>query len=745
MENQPIQQEYRIWRTIDKAILIVIGVLVSLIGIVGILNTLMVFSNIFQFLPFSGLGLTTLPVAIGLFILGIDLITVFAIYPYAKYPRWLRLVRYIGLIIPAGIGLYFVGKFVYFSHFNPLNIVLISFPQIPEHFLAALNLCIASFALSTFCFKSHSQSAMVYFVGLPAFLILNLSIYALVGYVYNIPVLYSFGMSFSTCIGFIFLGGALLFGTIPFKGILYPLISDFLPSRIAAISSIIVGYCVIFIGIYAIAHFESFNPTKIINGYLDFAQKRFYVGFELITVFLAIIVKTASLQAIRNFDASTFYFKKQAQTAKREAVIRRIIQTVRSSLNLEEILQKIVDELGRLLQADYCLISCLDPECLRIIFPVREYRSLKMIPSLLQSEKFLSKESIKTICEQGVISEWKESDTENSPLSTETQEAFSQLQVQSGLACPVSYQGKHLALLFVISMKKGKEYWTREEKEIVQTIADQAAVAIHQAELFKASEKAKQDAEIANAKKSKFLTFMSHEFKTPLNSIIGYSEMLESGYGGDLTQKQQKYIQNVRVSGGHLLTIVNDLLDIASIEAGKIQLSPELIELQYFIQDLNSVVAQLASEKNIFIKFEVQPSLATVKADAKRLRQILLNLLSNAIKYNHNGGKVVVAIEETSDQQWVHFRVEDTGVGIPQDKLSQLFTEYYQVESGIPQKYESSGLGLAITKRLVEAHGGTISVESEEGVGSVFTVKLPKNPVFKPALRPTLSSQAETM
>lgn len=237
-------------------------------------------------------------------------------------------------------------------------------------------------------------------------------------------------------------------------------------------------------------------------------------------------------------------------------------------------------------------------------------------------------------------------------------------------------------------------------------------------------EQAKQEAQLANQRKSEALASMAHELRTPLNAIIGYSEMLKQGIEVD-PEKQERYATNIFVSGRHLLGMINDILDIARIEAGKIQLSPEWIELKPFINEIKGMVSELAVQKHLQLTFEVQPDIGRMEVDPSRFRQIFLNLLSNAIKFTYERGSITVRLFKSEDQQWIIGQVEDTGIGITQEKLSELFTRFYQVDTTTAGQQKGTGLGLALTKHLIEYQGGTITVESQEGSGTTFTFRLP--------------------
>jgi PAS domain S-box-containing protein len=236
---------------------------------------------------------------------------------------------------------------------------------------------------------------------------------------------------------------------------------------------------------------------------------------------------------------------------------------------------------------------------------------------------------------------------------------------------------------------------------------------------------AKEAAESASYRKTRFLANMSHEFRTPLNAVIGFSEMLERGIGGSLSDQQKRYVQNISVSGYHLLELVNDILDIAKIEAGKTILTMEEIPVHAVIEVLQGILEEKLHEKSVELTFEVDVALGTIWADRPRLNQILLNLIGNAIKFNRVGGKVTVQF--TLDKENLVCQVLDTGIGIPDDKISHLFSEFYQVDDSLSRSHEGTGLGLALTKKLVELHGGHIQAFSRLSEGSRFVFTLPQH------------------
>ena len=224
--------------------------------------------------------------------------------------------------------------------------------------------------------------------------------------------------------------------------------------------------------------------------------------------------------------------------------------------------------------------------------------------------------------------------------------------------------------------------------------------------------------------KSEFLANMSHELRTPLNSILGFSELLRLNYDGELNEKQEEYVDYIHSSGKFLLSLINDILDLSKVEAGKIELVPEKISLSDIVNETLNLINEKAMKHNIIIKVELDPETDFIEADKMRVKQILFNLLSNAVKFSkEEGGTVTVTAKKAGPMAQIS--ISDTGIGIKEEDMGKLFKEFQQLDSGISRKYEGTGLGLAISKKLVELHGGTITAESKYGEGSTFTFSLP--------------------
>lgn len=236
--------------------------------------------------------------------------------------------------------------------------------------------------------------------------------------------------------------------------------------------------------------------------------------------------------------------------------------------------------------------------------------------------------------------------------------------------------------------------------------------------------RAKEQAEAADHLKSAFLATMSHELRTPLNSIIGFTGIILKGYVGPLNDEQTKQLSMVQNSAGHLLSLINDVLDISKIEAGQLQVSPDRFSLPAAIDRSVNSVRPAAEKKGLSIAAHVSPGIDTIISDQRRVEQILLNLLSNAVKFTEKGEVRVECRRET--EGWVTVRVSDTGIGIKEEDVGRLFKAFQQVDSGTTRRYDGTGLGLYICQKLIELLKGRIWVTSRPGTGTIFSFSLPE-------------------
>ncbi|MEJ0010049.1 MAG: ATP-binding protein [Alphaproteobacteria bacterium] len=247
-------------------------------------------------------------------------------------------------------------------------------------------------------------------------------------------------------------------------------------------------------------------------------------------------------------------------------------------------------------------------------------------------------------------------------------------------------------------------------------------------------EKARQNAEAANVAKSQFLANVSHELRTPLNAIIGFSTMLrEEKFGAMGNAKYLEYANDIHDSGRHLLDIINDILDLSRAEAGKLSVKFELLALNKVFEKALNIVAGAAQSGRVDVYTDIPEKLPKIVADRVRLVQILLNLLSNAIKFTPEGGKVVVRARVEPGKGQVHFfviEIEDNGIGMDEDEVRKAFTTFNQADAGLNRKFEGAGLGLPLTKRLVELHHGRLKIESTKGFGTKVTVRLTSDPAL---------------
>lgn len=283
------------------------------------------------------------------------------------------------------------------------------------------------------------------------------------------------------------------------------------------------------------------------------------------------------------------------------------------------------------------------------------------------------------------------------------------------------------AALLVLALALVASFFGRRLSAELATIATLRQNEEHLANLVQQRtqelEREKLASEAADQMKSTFLANMSHELRTPLTSIIGFSSVLLQQIFGSLNDRQVEYLQRISNAGHHLLELINDLLDLSRIEAGREELAPEVLEVEEVCQICFSIVREQAAQKGLELSLVIDPEVSTCVADKRRLVQILLNLLANAIKFTSEGS-VTLSVDRA--ESFVQFAVIDTGVGISESEQASLFQPFQQLDSGLDRKYEGTGLGLALSQKLAQLQKGYITVQSQPAQGSRFTLSLPE-------------------
>jgi signal transduction histidine kinase len=274
--------------------------------------------------------------------------------------------------------------------------------------------------------------------------------------------------------------------------------------------------------------------------------------------------------------------------------------------------------------------------------------------------------------------------------------------------------------------RKAPGEFPQEVVDVLKTFATQSALAIQNARLFREIADKSHQLEAASHHKSEFLANMSHELRTPLNAVIGFSEVLLQRMFGELNDKQDEYLKDIYASGQHLLSLINDILDLSKIEAGRMELAPAPFHLPSALENAVTLVRERAGRHGIALQLDIDPRLDDLVGDERKIKQVLLNLLSNAVKFTPEGGRISLKAGLTDGA--VEIAVTDTGIGIAPEDQDAIFEEFRQVGSDDARKQEGTGLGLTLAKKFVELHGGRIRVQSEVGRGSTFTFTFPLRP-----------------
>lgn len=439
------------------------------------------------------------------------------------------------------------------------------------------------------------------------------------------------------------------------------------------------------------------------------------------------------LQAISNQCAIAIHqaqlFHQLQQQTQWEKALNQISRSLNSSLDPEHILQEIVRLTGECFAVDRVMIYALEHEEIKI---TREWRSSEKITSLIGYTTSLSEWKISTNFSPYKV--FYAPQMEKICAHSKAVEIVKNVAHLTVLSVPIFIRDEFFGGLALHTITRVQEF-TVEEIKLLQRIADKAAVALYNAQSYEILEKLvkkrtqeleaeKLLSDAANRTKTEFLSNMSHELRTPLTGILGFSSILIEEVFGTLNNKQKQYIEGIHTCGKHLLELINDLLDLTKIEAGKEELLLESLEVIEVCQECLALFEEKHSSE-LQLNFTIAPDVNTCVFDRRRLKQILVNLLSNAFKFTEFGS-VTLKVEQT--EAAVLFSVIDTGIGISPADQATLFQPFQQLDSGLDRKYEGTGLGLALSRKLARLHGGDITVQSHPRRGSCFTLTLPRSP-----------------
>jgi signal transduction histidine kinase len=394
-----------------------------------------------------------------------------------------------------------------------------------------------------------------------------------------------------------------------------------------------------------------------------------------------------------------------------------VSQVVSSTLDLETVLTSIVRHAVQLSKTDAGTIYEFD-EAEQVFVPRINYGvSAEFIEALRESRQRVGDQ---TVIGQSAIKQAPDQvpDLENAPdypLPYVLQAGYRAL-----LALPLLREDRLIGGLIVRRKVAGE--FPAPVVDLLQTFAAQSVLAIHNARLFREIEEKGRELEIANQHKSEFLANMSHELRTPLNAILGYTELILDNIYGDVPEKIQEVLERLEKNGRHLLGLINDVLDLSKIEAGRLTLSLNEYSMGEVIQTVFTSVEALAAEKKLDLKVKVSKDLTTGKGDEQRIAQVILNLIGNAIKFTNEGE---VKVEATVSNETFLVSVSDTGPGLAEADQKKIFEEFHQADGSSTRAKGGTGLGLSISKKIVEMHGGRIWVESTLGKGSTFRFTLP--------------------
>jgi signal transduction histidine kinase/DNA-binding response OmpR family regulator len=438
----------------------------------------------------------------------------------------------------------------------------------------------------------------------------------------------------------------------------------------------------------------------------------------LLTAFAAqSAIATRNVDLVRALEARGVELARKVEQLE---ALRRVGEAVSSSLDLEEVLATIVTQAVHLSGADGGSLLEFDDDDQEFRVRTAYGTSDRLLETLRQTRIGLTETLVGRAALAG--SPLQAPDLETARVDPHLQR-LREAGWRSVVAAPMLREGRIVGALVARRRKPGG--FSDETCDLLQTFASQSALAVLNARLFQELERKSAELEVASRHKSEFLASMSHELRTPLNAVIGFSEVLLERMFGDLNERQEEYLRDIWSSGRHLLELLNDILDLSKVEAGRMDLEPSIFSVREALEYGLALTRERATQHQVAVTLEVAPDVGVLEADELRFKQVVLNLLSNAVKFTAAGGSVVVQAFRRGEE--LHVTVRDTGVGVAPEDQDRIF-ESFQQGARSTSRQEGTGLGLTLSKRIVELFGGRMWLESRVGVGSTFGFSVPITP-----------------